>query len=163
MALSIEGPRRPAHMKRRLRSAVLALAMVGGTFLGGMGGAHPTAAQASSCALQTLAQAPVSNGTNQKGTVLLLKNGCDGKIFGRISTPYWAASVSVSLKEGMSCNLDLCLNPAPLSNSAFLAFGGHVDTPEVAPIPGHQYYVYASEQLGLSPTSYGGRTPTWTA
>lgn len=87
--MSSEGTRRPTHLKKRFGTAVLALVILGGTVVGGAAGGHPTAAEAFSCPLQTLSQGPVYSGTNQVGTVLLLKNACDGSVFARFSTPYW--------------------------------------------------------------------------
>jgi hypothetical protein len=146
------------HLKKRLVSAGLALAVVGGTVVGGAGAGHPTAAEAFSCPLQTLAQAPVYNGTDQAGTVLLLRNGCDGMVFARFSTPYWFSNVTM-----------VSLNYVPvgghLENASLVAgtltFGGHIDTPEFTASHGMQFEAFAQDYRGA--TQYTGVTTRWTA
>jgi hypothetical protein len=156
------------HLKKRLVSAGLALAVVGSTVVSGAGGGHPPAAEAAIptvppiptyCpSLQTLAQAPVYNGTDQAGTVLLLRNGCDGKVLARFSTPYGSSNVKM-----------LSLNYQPIGDhlenaffvSGFLTFPGHIDTPEFPVSRGVQFEAFVQDDRGA--TEYIGLTPRWTA
>jgi hypothetical protein len=108
--------------------------------------------------LQTLAQASVYSGTDQAGTVLLLKNGCDGKVFARFSTPYWFSNVT-------AVNLNAAPAGGGLQNVSHVAgtltFGGHIDTPEFVASPGMRFDAFAEDYLGSR--RYAGFTTLWTA
>jgi hypothetical protein len=120
-------------LKHFIASGVLALTVATGA--GGLAAhASPSAgratqAVATNCQTTVLQQAPLYNHVTIHGYGYLMRDLCDGNVFLRVSTDLWGAGVSAYLNGPTG----------PVSNSATLVWGGHIDTPEVPYISGATY------------------------